>query len=63
MAKTSPPAFLMSVTVSSRVPAKPVGDWLRAQMTTLAPSLAYSLAMARPSPRLAPVTIATIPSI
>ena len=30
-------------------------------MTT--PSLAYSLAIARPIPRLAPVTIATIPSI
>ena len=63
MAKTFTPAFLMSITVFLRVPAKPVGDWPRAQMTTLAPSPAYSLAVARPSHRMAPVTIATIPSV
>ena len=62
-AMASPPADLICSAVSTAVPGKPVGELRRAEMTTLAPSAAYSFAMALPRPRLAPVTIATMPSI
>src|SRR5574343_667713 len=55
-ARACPPAALMAATVSSAGPAS------RSFTTTLAPSLASFIAMARPMPRPEPETMATLPS-
>src|SRR6185437_3404775 len=63
-----PPAFSTSCTVSSRSALVAngygaVGIWAAmSQATTAAPSAARARAWARPCPRAAPVTIATLPS-
>ncbi len=64
-AVASAPAALITATV---LPSEPFSGWspsfrVRATHTTLAPSPANSAAMAWPMPRLAPVTIATLPVI
>ena len=56
-------AQVIGLAKSWMVPGNPDGDRGRAQITTFAPSRANSLAMARPRPRLAPVTMATNPLI
>ena len=52
--KTRPSVF-MAVTARSR------DSWVRPQMATVAPSLKRRSAMARPMPRVPPVTIAILP--
>ena len=63
MKVASPPAFLMRSTVSISVPGRRLSpSWaVRAETTTLAPSMARRAAIASPMPRLAPVTRATLP--
>src|SRR5215471_15112846 len=56
MTKASPPCWRMSRATASQAPV------LRLEITTLAPSCAKASALARPMPRLEPVTIATLPS-
>src|SRR5712691_1946909 len=56
MTETSPPCWRMSRATTSQASA------LRLDITTLAPSRAIASALARPMPRLEPVTIATLPS-
>ena len=61
----SPPAFLISSTTCCAGPTSPPEPSSAAPTsftTTLAPSSAISIAMARPMPRPAPVTMATLPS-
>ena len=50
-----------AVTRMTGIPITTLHAWERAARTTLAPSRAKSVAMAFPSPRLAPVTTATLP--
>src|SRR5882724_8180030 len=54
MTVASPPLFLMPAATSSQASA------LRLEITTFAPRLAQHSAIARPIPRLDPVTIATL---
>jgi hypothetical protein len=63
-ASAVPPASVMRRTVSSIVPGIGTGaaSVARAAHTTLQPRSAISSAVAAPTPRLAPVTIATFPS-
>src|SRR5467141_628000 len=56
MTQASPPCWRMSRATASQASA------LRLDITTLAPSRAMASALARPMPRLEPVTIATLPS-
>src|SRR5215467_4468284 len=56
MTEASPPCWRMSRATASQASA------LRLEITTLAPSCAKASALARPMPRLEPVTIATLPS-
>src|ERR1700730_15870433 len=56
MTDASPPSSRMSWATASHASA------LRLETTTLAPSRAIASALARPMPRLDPVTIATLPS-
>ncbi len=58
-----PPAFRMRSTVSCSVPGSRLSPLsaVRAETTTLAPSMASRAAMASPMPRLAPVTRAFLP--
>src|SRR5690242_11599186 len=64
MGSATPPSAAMSSATSwsepARCPPEP-GSRLRATMATRAPSAAKRRAMAAPIPRLAPVTIATLP--
>src|ERR1700733_7918197 len=60
----SPPALLISLTTSCAGPSSwPAPSRLApiSQTTTLAPSFAIRSAMPRPTPRAAPVTMATLP--
>src|SRR6202034_1676894 len=60
----SPPFFLISLTTSCAGPSScPAPSRLApiSQATTLAPSFAINSAMPRPTPRAAPVTMATLP--
>src|SRR5215470_1575835 len=56
MTEASPPCWRMSCATASQTSA------LRLEITTVAPSRAIASALARPMPRLEPVTIATLPS-
>src|SRR5260370_11615143 len=56
MTKASRPCWRMSRATASQTSA------LRLDITTMAPSRAMASALARPMPRLEPVTIATLPS-
>src|SRR5207247_1135777 len=56
MTEASPPCWRISRATTSQASA------LRLDITTLAPSRAIASALARPMPRLEPVTIATLPS-
>src|SRR6266849_7646749 len=56
MTDASPPCRRMSRATTSQASA------LRLDITTLAPSRAIASALARPMPRIEPVTIATLPS-
>src|SRR5262249_56355012 len=56
MTEASPPCWRMSRATASQASA------LRLDITTLAPRRAIASALARPMPRLEPVTIATLPS-
>src|SRR5712671_5110715 len=56
MTQASPPCWRMSRATASQASA------LRLDITTLAPSRAIASALARPMPRLEPVTTATLPS-
>src|SRR5215216_5002229 len=60
----SPPAARMRATVSVMVPGRGCSlcSTVRAETTTLAPSMARRRAIASPMPRLAPVTTATRPA-
>src|SRR5687768_6524412 len=64
-AMPSPPALVTSSAVSSIVSARPTSDcWsrvVRPPTNTVAPTAPNSTAMARPAPRVAPVTTATFP--
>src|SRR5580704_3399470 len=66
------PAFDTSQLIATTLPLPPIAwiaalaslrlAWSRARIATSAPEAAYSLAIARPSPLLPPVTIALLPS-
>src|ERR1700722_14161410 len=63
-AMASPPSFLISLTTSCAGPSScPAPSRVApiSQTTTFAPSFAIRSAMPRPTPRAAPVTMATLP--
>ena len=64
MATARPPAASISATVSPMVPGRRSFQTcsVRATTATAAPSCASAMAIERPRPRLAPVTMATRPS-